>query len=66
MSIWEGGDQPCFFKIFKQVMSEIEFEFCTLYQHKKSFKMRSSASNPQDKSGNPAILKSGAGHSRKF
>ena len=32
----------------------------------KSREIISSASNPQDKSGNPAILKFGAGHSRNF
>ena len=35
-----GGDQPCFFNIFKQDMSKIEFEYCILDQHKKCFKMR--------------------------
>ena len=40
MSVWEKGDQPCFFNIFKQDMSKIEFEYCILDQLKKYFKMR--------------------------
>ena len=40
----EGGvgmwEQPCFFNIFKQDLSKIEFEYYILDQHKKCFKMR--------------------------
>ena len=35
-----GWEQPCFFNIFKQDLSKIEFECYILDQHKKCFKMR--------------------------
>ena len=35
-----GWEQPCFFNIFKQDLSKIEFEYYILDQHKKCFKMR--------------------------
>ena len=35
-----GWEHPCFFNIFKQDLSKIEFEYYILDQHKKCFKMR--------------------------